>query len=142
MSVWFGLENGVPTSSSSPEELAPTRQLQLQWPKWGQYFNTSGKSGELPQIEEVKELSALNKEWRLTSSPQRREEIWHRMLALHADNVFSIGLIASVPQPVVVNSNLRNVSPKGIYNWDPGAHFGVHRPDTFWFDTTKSKKRK
>ncbi|MBT3766495.1 MAG: ABC transporter substrate-binding protein [Rhodospirillaceae bacterium] len=142
MSVWFGLENGVPTSSSSPEELAPTRQLQLQWPKWGQHFNTSGKAGELPQIKEVKELSALNKEWRLSASPQRREEIWHRMLALHADNVFSIGLIASVPQPVVVNGNLRNVSPKGIYNWDPGAHFGVHRPDTFWFDTSKSKKRK
>ena len=22
---------------------------------------------------------------------------------------------------------------KGIYNWDPGAFFGIYRPDTFWF---------
>jgi len=24
------------------------------------------------------------------------------------------------------------VPEKGIYNWDPGAFFGVYRPDTFW----------
>ena len=23
---------------------------------------------------------------------------------------------------------------EGIYNWDPGAYFGIYRPDTFWFD--------
>ena len=22
---------------------------------------------------------------------------------------------------------------EGIYSWDPGAHFGIYRPDTFWF---------
>jgi peptide/nickel transport system substrate-binding protein len=21
-----------------------------------------------------------------------------------------------------------------MYNWDPGAHFGVYKPDGFWFD--------
>ena len=21
-----------------------------------------------------------------------------------------------------------------MYNWDPGAHFGVFKPDGFWFD--------
>jgi peptide/nickel transport system substrate-binding protein len=26
-----------------------------------------------------------------------------------------------------------NVPEKGFYNWDPGAFFGVYRPDTFWF---------
>jgi peptide/nickel transport system substrate-binding protein len=25
------------------------------------------------------------------------------------------------------------VPQTGIYNWDPGAFFGVYRPDTFWF---------
>ena len=45
MSVWGGLENGVPTADMSPEELAPTDQEQLQWPKWGQYFETGGKVG-------------------------------------------------------------------------------------------------
>ena len=61
-----------------------------------------------------------------------REEIWHKMLAIRADMVFSIGLLSGVPQPVVINTKLANVPKKGIYNWDPGAHFGIYRPDTFW----------
>ncbi|MGH8732510.1 MAG: ABC transporter substrate-binding protein, partial [Burkholderiales bacterium] len=46
MSVWSGIENGLATPDSSPDELAPTSQTQYQWPKFGQYFETSGKSGE------------------------------------------------------------------------------------------------
>ena len=55
------------------------------------------------------------------------------MLDIHADQVFSIGVVAAVPQPVVVNKKLRNVPQEGVYNWSPGAHFGIYRPDTFWF---------
>jgi len=22
----------------------------------------------------------------------------------------------------------------GMYNWDPGTHFGLYKPDGFWFD--------
>jgi peptide/nickel transport system substrate-binding protein len=25
------------------------------------------------------------------------------------------------------------VPEQGFYNWDPGAFFGIYRPDTFWF---------
>jgi len=25
------------------------------------------------------------------------------------------------------------VPADGIYNWDPGAHFGIYKPDGFWF---------
>jgi peptide/nickel transport system substrate-binding protein len=35
---------------------------------------------------------------------------------------------------VVVNDRLRNVPGEGIYNWEPGAFFGVYHPDTFWFE--------
>ena len=40
-----------------------------------------------------------------------------------------------MPQPVVVNNKLRNVPEEGVYNWDPGAHFGMYHPDAFWFAT-------
>ncbi len=66
-------------------------------------------------------------------SREKRAKIWRRMLDIHADQVFTIGVVAAVPQPVVVNKTLRNVPKKGIYNWSPGAHFGIYRPDTFWF---------
>jgi peptide/nickel transport system substrate-binding protein len=26
------------------------------------------------------------------------------------------------------------VPEKGILSWDPGAHFGIYHPDTFWVD--------
>ncbi len=133
MSVWFGLENGVPTADTSPRDLAPTSQHQLQWPKWGQYYETSGKAGEAADLEVVQRLSRLNTEWRMSVDRKRKQEIWHEMLGIHADQVFTIGLIAGVPQPVVVSNRLRNVPIDGIYNWDPGAHFGIYRPDTFWF---------
>jgi peptide/nickel transport system substrate-binding protein len=81
----------------------------------------------------------LNEKWVTAPSKAARREIWHRMLEIHADNVFSIGLISGVFQPVVVNNHLRNVPEEGIYNWDPGAHFGIYRPDTFWMDDAGAK---
>lgn len=134
MSIWSGLENGVATAATNPEELAPTSQQQLMWPKWGQYYDTSGASGEAPDLPEAQELGALATEWKHETGQKRRTEIWHRMLSIHAEQIYSIGVISGVQQPVVVKHGLRNVPRQGIYNWDPGAHFGIYRPDTFWFD--------
>ena len=133
MSIWFGMENGLPTAEMSPEELAPTSQLQLQWPKWGQYFETKGKSGEALDMEVVVELARLNDTWLNAVTRQERESVWRRMLQIHRDMLFTIGIVSGVLQPVVAKRNLMNVPTKAVYNWDPGAQFGVYRPDTFWF---------
>ena len=132
MSVWGGMENGLPNADTMPDELAPTSQVQLQWPKFGQYFETAGKVGEAPDIAEVAELLKLNESWRVTDRAGR-ERIWHRMLTIHMEQQFTIGVVNNVMQPVVVNNALKNVPEKGMYNWDPGAFFGIYRPDTFWF---------
>ena len=63
MSVWGGLENGVPTANISPDSLAPTSQQQLQWPKWGQHFETKGGAGEPIDIPEVERLMELRNAW-------------------------------------------------------------------------------
>lgn len=137
MSVWSGIENGVAGPNVSPEELAPTTQQQLQWPKFGQHFETSGKMGDAPDIPEATELLQLNSAWRTATSREERAKIWHRMLQIHSEQLFAIGVVNGVLQPVVVKNNLRNVPEKGIYNWDPGAFFGIYRPDTFWFAEQK-----
>ena len=46
LSVWTGLENGLPTPDMSPQDLAPTSQQQLQWPMWGEYVETKGAAGK------------------------------------------------------------------------------------------------
>jgi peptide/nickel transport system substrate-binding protein len=133
MAVWGGLENGLPTPDMSPEELAPIRQDQVQWPKWGQHRETKGAAGEPVDVPEAQRLLTLYGEWLDASTRAARAAAWREMLQIHADQTFTIGLVSSVPQPVVVDNDLRNVPDKGVYNWDPGAHFGIYRPDTFWF---------
>ncbi len=133
MSVWSGIENGLATPDNAPDELAPTSQSQHQWPKFGQFLETAGKSGEPVDIPEVKELQRLYKMWLESTTRQDRERAWHAMLELHAEQQFTIGVVSGVPQPVVARDTLMNVPQQGFYNWDPGAFFGIYRPDTFWF---------
>ena len=139
MSVWSGLENGVPGAHSSPHELAPTSQMQYHWPKWGQFYETGGKAGSAIDLPEAEKLGALNAAWMAASSPDEREGIWREMLDIYCDQVFSIGTVSGILQPVVVSNKLRNVPKEGIYNWDPGSHFGIYRPDTFWLVDSGAK---
>jgi peptide/nickel transport system substrate-binding protein len=132
MSVWTGLENGVPQPQSSPQELAPTSQVHLHWPKWGQHFETGGRNGEAVDTEWGKRLMELLRKWERSASVEEQAAIWHEMLQINADQMTTIGIVAGVPQPVVVNNKLKNVPQKGIYNWDPGAFFGMYRPDSFF----------
>lgn len=140
VSIWSGHEFGIPNADTIPDEFAPTDQLQLQWPKWGQHFQTRGRAGQAPTDEYALELLKLNRAWAYARDRQARRDIWRRILQINADRVYSIGLISAVPQPVVVNSSLRNVPEKGVFNWNPGAHFGVYMPDTFWFDNADRRQ--
>ena len=138
MSIDKGVENGLATADMSPWEFAPSLQQQLEWSKWGQYRETKGKAGEPPDLPGAIRLLELYNSWLNASSGAEHAAIWHEMLRIWADEVFSIGLIGGVLQPIVVNARLRNVPEDGIYNWDPGAHFGMYRPDGFWFDNRAS----
>jgi peptide/nickel transport system substrate-binding protein len=134
MSVWWGLENALLTPDMAPTEFVPSSTDQFQWPLWGLWATTSGQMGETPDLESVQQLMALYKDWGQASDDGAREEIWHKILALWTDQVFTIGIVSGVEQLVVVNNKLKNVPEEGIFNFDPGAYFGMYRPDTFWFE--------
>lgn len=141
MSIWSGVENGLITANSSPAEFVPTSQQSLQWPKWGQYHETNGKAGEKPTGEHVIHLLELYQRWKNTAAQKEKSKIWQKILEIHSDQVYSIGLVAAVLQPVVVSSQLKNVPLSAIYNWNPGAHFGIYKPDTFWFATVDGDQK-
>jgi peptide/nickel transport system substrate-binding protein len=140
MSVFFGLDNGIPTAATPPAELAPTNERQLQWPQWGLYAASNGKSGAAIDLVEALQLDQLYKKWSVATGDEEKARIWGAMLDIHADQQFTIGVVNTVPQPVVVSRRLRNVPESAIYSWEPGAHFGVFRPDTFWLEAAQSKK--
>jgi len=134
MSVWSGIENAIANANMSPTEFAPTSGEQLQWPLWGRYFQSGGKSGEAITDPKAQELLALYQAWRIAPSEKQRTDIWHRILKISAEQVYSIGIVNNTRQPVVVKNKLRNVPVKGIYTWEPGAYFGQYMMGTFWIE--------
>lgn len=132
-SVWFGWDDGIPQTHTSPAFLAPTDQVFLAWPKWGQYYQTGGGSGEPPDMPEAEQLMKLAHDWELATTDEERAAIWAQMLRIHADQLYAIGILNGAPQPIVVSNRLRNVPQQAMWAWEPGAHFGIHRPDEFFF---------
>jgi peptide/nickel transport system substrate-binding protein len=134
MSVWMGLDNGIPTADMSPRELAPTSDDQMQWPLWGLHMLSGGGDGRAPDLHEAKALLDLFYEWRRSDTLEERTAIWHQMLSLYTSQVFTIGIVNGGLQPVVRARKLRNLPDKGLYGFDPTAYLGVYMPDTFWYD--------
>ncbi len=137
MSVFFGFDNGIANANTPPNELAPTLEDQLQWSQWGLWHTSSGRSGIKPDLPEGKRLADLYDAWMVSGNEMERTAIWDEMLRINATQVFTIGIINAVPQPVVISNKVRNVPETALYSWEPGAHFGVFRPDTFWLADAK-----
>ena len=133
MTIAKGIENGLPTAEMSPSPYAPTRQIDYQWPKWGQYYETKGDAGEPVDMAGPQRLFALFEDWQHAAETAERRKIWEEMLRIWSDGVYTLGLVSGVRQPVAVHPDLVNVPEQAMYNWDPGAHFGIYYPDTFWW---------
>ncbi len=137
MSIWFGIANGVATPDMNPGQLAPTTDDQWQWPLWGMHYLSLGQSGQAPDLPEAQELVALQNQWRKSAHSAERADIWHKMLSIYTDQVFSIGLVNGTLQPILRSSHLQNVPEKGLYGFDPTCWLGVYMPDTFWMSGGK-----
>ena len=84
MSMWSGIDNGVPTANMNPGQLAPTADDQLQWPVWGAYYVSQGKMGTAPDLPEAAELISLLQRWRQSAELSGRTEVVARHAgALH-----------------------------------------------------------
>lgn len=132
MTAYAGAVTAVPTVDTSPREFAPTMQGGLQWSRWGMYVESKGKQGEPCDLPEACKLMDYLKEWETSTDPAVRRKAWDEILATNADEVFSIGTVNGIRQPVVVGPKVRNVPKEGYHAWDPGGYIGLYQPDTFW----------
>jgi peptide/nickel transport system substrate-binding protein len=133
MSMWTGLDNGVPTPDMNPGQLAPTSDEQLQWPLWGSHYLSNGMEGKPPEMPEAQKLVDLLGQWRHASATEERRRIWDEMLSIYSEHVFSIGIVNSALQPMMRASRLQNMPDKGLFGFDPTCYLGVYMPDTFWY---------
>jgi peptide/nickel transport system substrate-binding protein len=132
MTVWAGVDNGAPTADFSPQEFVPTDPYQLQWPAWGNYIATNGEAGEKIDDPKAARLEELYKTWLGAEDEATKLAAWTEILDIHADQVFSIGIVTATLVPVVVSNKLQNVPEEGISSFDPYAYFGVYEMDAFW----------
>lgn len=133
MTMWSGLDNGVPTADMNPGELAPTADDQLQWPVWGMHYMSNGMKGVAPELPEAQQLVDLLQAWRHTHDKAEREPIWSKMLEIYTQQVFSIGIVNATHQPILRSSRLRNVPDQALFGFDPTCYLGVYMPDAFWY---------
>jgi peptide/nickel transport system substrate-binding protein len=129
---------GLPTPDMSPAELAAMSSEHLHWSQWGLWYETKGKSGEEPPPV-VRRLQELYDEWMHSTVRAQRARVWGEMLDINAEEVFTIGIVGGLPQPVIVKNGLRGLPEQGVYAWDPGAHFGVYGPDTLYWQGRKPR---
>jgi len=132
MTAFAGAVTAVPTPNTSPKEFAPTMLGGLQWARWGMFMESKGKQGEKCDLDSACKLLDYVKEWETGATVEDRRKAWDKILASNADEVFSIGTVNGVRQPIVVGPKIRNVPKEGYYAWDPGGYIGLYQPDTFW----------
>ncbi len=132
LSLWSGIDNGLPTADMSPDQLAPTAEDELQWPLWGVHYATGGAQGTAPDLPEVVELMRLLGEWKGSETTEERTRAWEQMLSIYTEQVFSIGIVNQTLQPILSSARLRNLPESALYGFDPTSYLGVYKPDTFW----------
>ena len=94
----------------------------------GSVLRDEGNAGEPPDLPSAIRLKELYEEWLGAAQQEEQSTIWHDAADLGRRGVLDRHR-RGVLQPVVVNDKLRNVPEEGIYNWDPGAFFGIYKPD-------------
>jgi peptide/nickel transport system substrate-binding protein len=124
---------GFPTVAMNPDWLAPVSTQHLQWSRWGAYYEAKGKQGEAPSLPSARRLVQLYDRWLVSADRAEQGRVWAEMLDINAEEVFTIGIVGGALQPVVVRNGLRGLPERGIYAWDPGAHFGIYNPETFYW---------
>jgi len=132
MTAFAGAVTAVPTVNTSPKEFAPTMLGGLQWSRWGMFVESKGRQGEKCDMESACKLLDYVKEWETGATSEDRRKAWEKILQTNADEVFSIGTVNGIRQPIVVGPKVRNVPKEGYYAWDPGGYIGLYQPDTFW----------
>jgi peptide/nickel transport system substrate-binding protein len=112
-----------------PIYIMPFDERSWMAPAYGIWYKTGGKEGIEPS-DEFKAAMDLYDEYKTTIDPARQIEIGKELVRLSTENIWTLGTVGLVPNPVVVKNNFMNVSEHHTADWiimTPGtmdpAHF-------------------
>src|SRR3546814_4223204 len=72
--------------------------MSRQWPRGGQYAETNGTAGEPVDMPAAKRLLELYDAWAAARSREEKVAAWQEILQIHAEQIYTIGIDAQVPQ--------------------------------------------
>jgi len=123
-----------PSSAFAPINVFP--YFGTQWTGWARWYTTGGEEGMEPPAE-IKELIDLYEKAISSPDEDERAEIASKMLQSNAENVWTIGTVANVKLPVVVNDNLKNVPESYFTNFAFASNF---YPEVWYFEGGEAAK--
>lgn len=100
------------------------------WPGYCLWNQTDGEEGMEP-LAEIKKLISWYEKTITTTDENERKEYCQKLLEAQADNLWTVGVVAFKPDPMVVNDNLRNY-PKNFITTH-GIMHGYHM-ETYFFE--------
>lgn len=91
----------------------------IQCPYWqgryAEYYESGGATGWKPEGD-IAKLHAVWDEMQAEVDATRRHELGMAITEIHADNIWMIGIVGLVPQPVIVKNDVRNVPEVAVYD--------------------------
>jgi peptide/nickel transport system substrate-binding protein len=127
--VWMLDRNAVVISD--PSMLLGT--LSAWAPLYGKWYNSGGRDGEEPPAgSDYRKIYELWDQVKGTVDPAEQNALFQEIVTIHKNNLFFIGTVGELPQPVVVKNGFKNVPEEGIVWDDPLRTPKNARPEQFF----------
>ncbi len=97
-----------------PWEVGWEKPWGVQWARW---YTTDGEEGEEPPAEVMANIERWEGMQR-TLDEDEQIRLGREILQSQADNLWTIGTVGDVPEPVIIGSNLRNFPEEGYTGFD------------------------
>lgn len=128
MVATWGTDRGL-VPMVDPIYILPFDERSWMAPAFGIWYKTGGAQGEEPTAE-LKAAMDLYDQYKSTVDPAQQVEIGKEIVRLSTENLWTLGTVGMVPNPVVVKNNFMNVAENHTADWiimTPGtmdpAHF-------------------
>ena len=100
-------------------------------PDLGVWYNTGGAEGQEPP-EAMKEALRAYDQIKQTPDTAKKNELFHRILELQAENIWVLGLVGGVKETLIVKNHLRNVPDESIFDSLVGRYIGLTAAEQYF----------
>ena len=100
-------------------------------PDLGVWYNTGGAEGQEPP-EAMKEALRAYDQIKQTPDTAQKNELFHRILELQAENIWVLGLVGGVKETLIVKNHLRNVPDESIFDSLVGRYIGLTAAEQYF----------